>query len=411
MTTTHAEFLELAAAAIDFELSAAERESLAAHLAGCVACRRRLAGLQADQRAIAQLPRYSLAPAVAQQVRGDVRRRVRPARSPIRLLAVAAVLALLALTAFTVGSQLLRRSRDSDLSVVTPTVAVVASPTASAPTASAPPDPSVTAPGPGVFAKGSILEVVVTGLRVRTAPTVDNAKSAKLEPLLGPGVKLEVLGGPVTADDYDWYEVQAVGLPHRGWVAAADHDGVAWIDDPASTATPLSAATADEAALIAALRTDAAVRCAPRRTDLPVLATAGVDCRVGSSLVERVGAYRFRDARDAATTYLDRLAAYDVAPTTGDCLAGTGGDAAWMPGDGTPGADRVSVAGTGPWVVGRSGCFLDENGTANVRVTCGSMYVGVLGRGTDPAALYRWVWDSPGSVETGDPPGICRTGA
>ncbi|MFI5293117.1 MAG: anti-sigma factor family protein, partial [Candidatus Limnocylindrales bacterium] len=88
MTTTHAEFLELAAAAIDFELSEAERQSLSAHLAGCIACRRRLAGLEADQRAIAQLPGYALAPAVAQRIRHDVRRRTHPAPSSIRMLAV-----------------------------------------------------------------------------------------------------------------------------------------------------------------------------------------------------------------------------------------------------------------------------------------------------------------------------------
>ena len=330
MTNIHAEYLELAAAAIDFDLTDAERKSLGAHLADCIACRRRIAGLQADQRAIAQLPHYVLAPAVAQQVRSRVRRRVGPARSPMRLLAVAAILAMLTLTAIAVGGQVLRRERPTDLSVVTPTVALVTAPLASVgPTQSGPPPngptPNVTLP-PGVYAKGSILEVVVTGLRVRTAPTVDNAKSVKLNPLLGTGVRLEVIDGPVNADDYDWYLVQAIGLPHRGWVAAADHDGAAWIDDPASSATPASAVSADEAALIAALRTDAAVRCEPRRTALPVLAIAGVDCRIGSTLVERVGAYRFRDSRDAATTYLDRLATYDVTPATGDCRSGTGGD-------------------------------------------------------------------------------------
>ena len=329
MTDIHAEYLELAAAAIDFDLTEAERASLAAHLADCIACRRRIAGLQADQRAIAQLPRYVLAPAVTQQVRRRVQGRAGPTRSPMRLLAVAAILAMLTLTAIAVGGQLLRRERDSDLSVVTPTVAPTGGPATPPPASVAPttdrPTPNATLP-PGLYAKGSILEVVVTGLRVRTAPTVDNAMSVKLNPLLGPGVRLEVIDGPVNADDYDWYLIQAIGLPHRGWVAAADHDGAAWIDDPASTAAPASAVNADETALIAALRSDAAVRCEPRRTDLPVLAIAGVDCRVGSTLVERVGAYRFRDTRDAATTYLDRLATYDVAPATGDCQSGTGGD-------------------------------------------------------------------------------------
>ena len=58
---------------------------------------------------------------------------------------------------------------------------------------------------------------------------------------------------------------------------------------------------------IAGLRSDAAVGCAPRRKDLPVRATAGIECRLNSDPVARFGAYRFRDARDAALTYLERL--------------------------------------------------------------------------------------------------------
>ena len=50
MTTLHEDFLELAAASLDFELDPGEREALAEHLAGCVPCRRRVTGMQADQR-------------------------------------------------------------------------------------------------------------------------------------------------------------------------------------------------------------------------------------------------------------------------------------------------------------------------------------------------------------------------
>ena len=39
MTTIHDEFLELAAAAIDFELSESERIALGRHLDECAACR------------------------------------------------------------------------------------------------------------------------------------------------------------------------------------------------------------------------------------------------------------------------------------------------------------------------------------------------------------------------------------
>jgi len=406
MTTIHDEFLELAAAAIDFDLSRAERDALDGHLAACIPCRRRLAGLHADQRAIVQMPQYVLVPAAAQRVRTRIQRSGGPARpAALRLLAIAAVLSLLALAAMTVGAELLRRERDRDLTVVPPSV-----PTET-PSASSGPNPS---PGPGVLAAGSTVEIVVTGLRVRTAPTVDDSKSAKLDPLLGRGVQLQIIEGPVTADDYDWYLVQAIGWPHRGWVAAADHDGAAWIEDRSSASSPAPAYTAVEAALVAGLRADAAVNCAPRREDLPARAIAGVECRVNAAEVTRVGAYHFGDARDAATTYLERMASYGIGPASGDCAAGTSGDAAWMSGDGKAGkdSDRVFLGATGPWVVGRSGCYLDENGTANIRVTCGSTYVGVLGRDKDLAALQRWVWRVPdGTVDRGEPPGICRPGA
>lgn len=407
MTTIHNEYLELAGAAIDFELSPAERDALAGHLAGCIPCRRRVAGLHADQRATAQLEPFVLAPAAAHQVRNRVRRRGGSTQPSLRLLAFAALVTLLALAGIAVGAEVLRRGRDKDLSVVPPTV----SDPAETPSASIGPTRT---PGPGVLVAGSVVEVVVTGLRVRTAPTVDNAKSAKLEPLLGRGTQLSVIEGPVTADGYDWYLVQAIGWPHRGWVAAADHDGAAWIEDRTGISSPAPAFSADEESLVAGLRADAAVNCAPRRTGLPARAIAGIECRVNGAVVTRVGAFRFQDARDAATTYFERLASYHVAPATGDCLAGTSGDAAWMPGDGTAGSDasRVLLGDTGPWVVGRSGCFVDENGTANVRATCGSTYIGVLGRDKDLAALDRWVRTSvDGQVAAGEPPGICRSGS
>lgn len=398
MTTIHDEFLELAAAGLDFELSQTEREALSGHLAGCIPCRRRHTGLQADQRAIAQMPVFVLSPAGEARVRkgsGQVVRR--GTTMPVmRLVAIAAMLALLAGATIAVGAEMMRRERDLNLAVVLPS----------------PSDPVATPSD--AFAAGSLVQVVVTDLRVRTAPTVDNSKSAKLDPLLGYGTELRVIEGPVNADDYDWYLVQAIDLPHRGWVAAADHDGAPWIQDVTVAGSPAPAFSADEAALLAELRPDAAVDCAPRRTNLPALAIAGIECRVGTTLVSRVGAYRFRDANDAATTYLERLASYGVELATGDCLAGSSGDAAWKPGDGTTGTDASSIRfrDTGPWSVGRSGCFLDENGVANARATCGATYIGVLGRNEDLAAVQRWLWASPdGPVAAGEPPGTCASGS
>ena len=89
MTSNNDEILDLAAAAIDFPLSATEHETLAGHLRDCIACARRVAGLQADQRAIAQLPRYSLTQARVDRVARRVGRGVAPSMSPLRLVAVA----------------------------------------------------------------------------------------------------------------------------------------------------------------------------------------------------------------------------------------------------------------------------------------------------------------------------------
>src|SRR5262249_18366209 len=63
-------------------------------------------------------------------------------------------------------------------------------------------------------------------------------KSQKLEPLLPAGSRMLVVRGPVRADGYDWYEVQAASkdLSMFGWVAAG-LDAEAWIEpvDPQCT--------------------------------------------------------------------------------------------------------------------------------------------------------------------------------
>jgi hypothetical protein len=94
---------------------------------------------------------------------------------------------------------------------------------------------------------------------------------------------------------------------------------------------------------------------------------------VAKGPVQRVGAYRFDRPAEAETAYLNHLGSYGVSPASGDCASGRSGDATWSP-------------------TGRSGCFLDENGTANVRVVCDSTYVGVLGTDEAIADLYRWTW-------------------
>ncbi len=80
---------------------------------------------------------------------------------------------------------------------------------------------------------GQAVVTVSPDLRVRSAPRVAD-DSAKYEPLLPSGTELTVIGGPVAASGYTWYEVIPVDLTlsgghASGWVAAGDKDGTPWI--------------------------------------------------------------------------------------------------------------------------------------------------------------------------------------
>lgn len=184
---------------------------------------------------------------------------------------------------------------------------------------------------------------------------------------------------------------------------------------PAESGAPAASVPAGfspvQAELFAALREDARVNCVPRTADLPQNATDAIECTLGSDLVERVGIYRFDTPEAAAGAYIARMASYGVALRSGDCAGGTAGDTAWAPGDGD--------AGDIPY---RIGCFLDENGTANVRLTCdaypstlggGGRYIGVLGAARDLAALTAWAQQYPGGAEVPVPthPGLCANDA
>ncbi len=82
-------------------------------------------------------------------------------------------------------------------------------------------------------------------------------------------------------------------------------------------------------AAVRVIRTDARIGCAPRTTNLPPKATAGIECVVGSNLVDRVASTRSRRA-GALAAYIARMAGYGVALRSGDCAtgkAGTGLDA------------------------------------------------------------------------------------
>jgi hypothetical protein len=171
---------------------------------------------------------------------------------------------------------------------------------------------------------------------------------------------------------------------------------------PRATPRPTPSFSKAERLILQLLRADARVGCVPKRAGLPARAIAGVECHFDTALVTLVGVYRFRSEDDAVTTYLERLAEYGVRPRTGNCRSGTSGDSSW------PGylPDRADDGGLSPY---RSGCFRNEHGLANVRLTCyGGIYMGVVGKSADLAALYKWAWRiAAGESTHRDPPGLC----
>jgi len=174
---------------------------------------------------------------------------------------------------------------------------------------------------------------------------------------------------------------------------------------PRTTPRPEPTTTAwtdEESFLSASLRSDVALECRPRRSDLPARAIAGIECRPDVAFVDRVGAYLFASPDDMLDTYLERMAEHGITPEVGNCYGGVSGDQSWAASFG-PNEGK-------PW--GRAGCFLDENDDANVRVTCdNAVYIGVLGVNSDLRAIFSWAMQYPEELEIGSryglQPGIC----
>ena len=130
--------------------------------------------------------------------------------------------------------------------------------------------------------------------------------------------------------------------------------------------------------------------CSPVRAGLPDRAVAGIDCDLVGSPAARVGYYLFENDADMLDAYIARMRAEGVALDSGDCREGEG-ESAFIPwGD----------EGIAP---DRTGCFINDAGYANYRITLGGphVYIGLLGRTADIRALEDWAWfgstDTPGN--------------
>ena len=107
----HDRYLELAAAAIDFELAPAEAAALATHLAACTPCRRDAAGILEDARALRRLSDGLPSAAVRERVLSAGGTTQRRRFSPLVALAAAATLVVAVIGGLSAGA-LLQTSRE-----------------------------------------------------------------------------------------------------------------------------------------------------------------------------------------------------------------------------------------------------------------------------------------------------------
>jgi len=178
---------------------------------------------------------------------------------------------------------------------------------------------------------------------------------------------------------------------------------------PIPSISPPVGLSDEERGLVLTLREDAQVSCRPRRSNLPIGATAAVECLLGTALVNRVSVYGFGyDPRTAALAYLERMDHETVLGSAGDCLAGTPQDFAWSGQDGVEDANDWQVTYEARiYSASRFGCFLSETGSANFVATCGEgTYIGVVGQTAALDALSAWALRPPPGEEVSGP-GIC----
>ena len=247
------EAVQLAIASLDFELTPAERTRMEAGLAACDECASIAAGHAELARLLERLPVHDASPLVRQRV---LRAALVPPRSrpwPI-LLVAAALVGLLVAAAAAAGAF---RTDPFDQIVDTPSASPPALGDLESPEPSGPVSPEASSREPAGFGGSvfgiplpvdSLAQVVSGRLRIRSEPRVAD-DSIKYEPLLGVGVRLFVLDGPVVANEYEWYQITAwhpqdpsASWP-VGWVSRGDHDGTPWIR-PITDACPTGEVTA-----------------------------------------------------------------------------------------------------------------------------------------------------------------------
>jgi anti-sigma factor RsiW len=245
----HREILALAAAAIDFELDAAERSQLDAALETCPLCRRQAASMRATATILRRPSDIGTPARVRDVVIGAAMRGGRGTPGLRSLLAVSlSLLVILGGTAALIGNRglnILPPSESASAPIqtatasasptVSPSAATQSSPVASPiPTEPVPSSATETAPASspspvddGPLRAGEIAAMVSDGvLVIRTQPGT-GADSAIFKTKIRPGQRVVTIEGPVEASGYPWFRVR-LGII-EGWVAAAGRDGEPWL--------------------------------------------------------------------------------------------------------------------------------------------------------------------------------------
>ena len=241
----HGRILELAAAAVDFELDPAERAELEAALESCPLCRRQASAMRATATILGRASDIGTPSRVRDVVMGAALRG--GSRSPGWRPLLAASMTLLVVLG---GAAVIIGSRGSNVGPsISPPVASPAqtaaalvspvptpAPTASpAPTALPSPLPTesagpVVSPSPNdnePLRAGDIAAMVTDGrLVIRTLPGT-SPESAIYKTRVYPGQRLLILDGPVEASGYAWFHVRVGAID--GWVAAAGLNGEVWL--------------------------------------------------------------------------------------------------------------------------------------------------------------------------------------
>ena len=232
----HRDILELAAAAIDFDLDPAERARLSEALETCVLCRRQASAMRATATVLRRPSAIGTPGSVRDVVLGTA---LRGNRRPFRFGSL--VVATLALMTLVGGTVLVTGNRGFTL-VPAPTLPAPPSSPPSVPTITVEPTfvpaPTPTASPTAIASEpsavpgeriqdGEIAAMVTDGrLVIRTKPGT-GPDSAIFKTKIYPGQRVLVLEGAVEASGYPWFRVRIGQV--EGWVAGAGLDGELWL--------------------------------------------------------------------------------------------------------------------------------------------------------------------------------------